>query len=65
MSHHKMKTSLTLKCGNQRQAREKMSPVAKKSARKNQQECEVLKGQEKICFNNSDVVTSVIIIVFL
>ena len=37
----------------------------KKSARKNQQECEVLKGQEKISFNNSDVVTSVIIIVFL
>lgn len=37
----------------------------KKSARKNQQECEVLKGQEKICFNNSDVVTSVIIILYL
>ena len=34
MSHHKMKTSLTLKFGNQRQAREKMSPVAKKAREK-------------------------------
>ena len=60
-----MKTSLTLKMWQSAASAGKDVACGKKSARKNQQECEVLKGQEKICFNNSDVVTSVIIIVFL
>ena len=47
MSHHKMKTSLTLKCGNQRQAREKMSPVAKKAREKINRNVKCYKGRKR------------------